>query len=391
MILELSAELFDGPTADERRSLVTLLSALDGLSEAHGILLSPLELESTPQSPLQRWLRSLSEEWQETALNLLEAGHRLNGASVPRDELQNDEGHRPGVWRRGGSLRARVERRAQSDWRELRLSLNDAIDLVHQPTTVVVENKRHDFEVVKRLATPSQGRHLRELTERPHGVQVESKSTGELTAWLNSLVDQSTLSGAEYRRLWKTWVLFDRDAGAADAREASPAVLKIIERCEAVTSRHGIPLSWVCLQRREIESYLPNEALRRSRLASAREAAGELIKWRRRGDRVGWAWAYDMKKGLLGDLRANIPADRLRLLKKRQEIPRADEIKAPFDQLQAAERRTLAWGFGEDVLNSALDAASPPDWLDLLGDEYDLGPDHQMPRAALVQSIFDRI
>lgn len=391
MILELSAELFDGPTADERRSLVKLLSALDRLPQAHGILITPIELGGAPEGRGQKWLSALPEEWRETALNLSEAGLWLEGTSASQEILTSDEAHRPAGWRRGGALRAGVERRPQSDWRGLRLTLNDAIDLVHQPTTVVVENKRHDFEVVMRLASHSQGRHLRELTDRPGGIQVESRATGELTAWLNSLVDQPTLSGAEFRRLWKTWVLFDRDAGTADAREASTAVLKIIERCEAVTSKHGIPLTWVCLQRREIESYLPDDALWGLPRPEAREAAGVLIKWRRSGDRLSWAWAYDMKKGLLGDLRASIPSDRLRLLKERKENPRMDEVKAPFDQLLPAERNALVGGFGKDVLHHALDTARPPDWLDLLGDEYDLGPDHQMPRAALVQSIFDRI
>lgn len=383
MILELSETLFDRSDSEERRLLRRLFGAVWD-EDLHIVELNRDANAPEARQAFEGWKRTLSGDQLEEVELALYRGELLRG-NIPEGPSDH-----PGAWRRAGALRVQVERRAASDWRALRLTLHDTMALLDEPVHLHLENSRHDYKFLLWLAEPAGRARLEAWARAPNKLVVSGAGTGELLSWFTTLARRDALSDDEYRRLWRSWVMFDLDASGEDARRPSADIERLIEQCEKVYQRHGVPLSWVCLQRREIESYLPSEALLRVP-RDRRDGASLLRGWRRRGDRQGWAHAFDMKKGLLGDLRSDLSPERRRMLKERRDLPRQTDLKAPFDTLSATERRALARGLGEDVLNGPLDAPRPPAWLEEIPDEYDQGPDHQLPRASLIQSIFDRM
>lgn len=384
MILTLSAVLFEGMTDVERTNFWALIYALVGSPIPHALLLDTAEDVSARRGPVAAWLAPESPDHQHLVRGLLERGPMV-AAAMPRGGESASEG----CWRRAGPLRVTVKRCVLSDWRVLQLTLADALLLLKEPVRLLLENSRNDLAFIRGLSGEAQRRRIGALEEAPEAPFVAGGGTGELEAALKPLAERDTLSEVELRRLWKTWVMFDMDAGAQDATQPSVASDRLVRWCEQIHTKHGVPLSWVRLQRREIESYLPDAALP---TRGERRATSDWIKAARSSpDLQRMVWAYDMKKGLLGDLSQSVTEDRRSSLKSRREVLRQDDLKPPFDTLDDASRSALAPGFGKNVLNDPLNAVSPPDWLELLGEEYDRGPTHQLPRAALIQSMFDRM
>lgn len=382
MILTLSSELFHGMTDEERPRFWSLVYELSAASVDHALLLE--NGEDLSQTAAPAWLSAEPQLHQGEVRRLLELGLLIR-AQQPAGGPSWSEGR----WRRAGPLRVRVERRTASDWPALRLSLADAVAILREPLRLVLENGRNDLGFVKYLSDAGTRELLRRLEDAPAGglIVAVSGGTGEVKEWLQGHAEADALSDVQLRRLWKTWVMFDMDAGRDDAAAPSEAIEEIMGLCETIAEKHGVPLSWVCLQRREIESYIPDQGLpnraARRRIKAARAAV----------DQQRWAWAYDMKRGLVGDLLDSVGEERRRELKRNNPalVPRPGELKRPFDALDDEVRSDLARGFGKKVLNGPLNEPEPPAWLDQLGDEYDRGPVHQLPRASLIQSLLDRV
>lgn len=384
MILHLAAEIFEATARDERKLLRLLLAQLDNPVEAHSLRIDPESAETDPTGPVMTWMKTLGDDDRDALRSAIELGPILEASVAGAPSAA------PMRWRRAGPLRVRTERRLSSDWPSLRLTLQDTLNLLREPIHLHLEDETNDRRFIERLATHQARADLRRLADPPTRMVIHGGGTGALERWLRPLVECDSLTPAERLHLWRSWVMFDKDAGHDDARNSSTTSLRLMDLCETIYSKHRIALTWVCLQRREIESYIPDRALRLLR-GPQRDAGWALQRMRERGDREAWAWALDLKQGLCGDLRSSVPESRRKQLKTPGQIPQPNELKAPFDALDAQQRKALAHGFGVQVLNRPLSATNPPDWLDELGDEYDRGPSSQLPRAELIQSIFDRI
>lgn len=386
MILRIAAAVFDEPSPEQSRSLLELVFHNQSGSQAPILRALPEQEELDGQGPFWRWLDGLGNR-RVDVLELFERGG-LEESMLPVAEPTV----RAGVWRRARAIDATVEARAVSDWPALRLTVADALDLVKEPVHFRLEDELNDMDFVGWLAPATMRVDLYALVRGAGRVQVHGGGTGGIKRWLDGLERKQELGSDEQRRLWRTWVLFDKDAGKRDAREPSESTKDLMASCERVIAKHGIPFTWVCLQRREIESYVPDDGLRRTGAQGSREAAKLIEAWRAHPNRQAFAWAYDMKKGLRGDLLPEVSSRRRAELESQQgAVPGGEELKEPFCQLPKDERRTLHNGFGEAVLNKSLRKEPPSSWLLQLGNEYDRGPSDQPPRQALVQSIFDRI
>lgn len=395
MILRLAASLFEAPSIQQSRLLRRLLQSLhgrDGDSLPPVLRIEPEAAETDEHGPFHGWLERQGEFGTDVR-ELLELG-KLSEATLPAAPLGLEVeawSHRSGAWRRALPLDVTVELRPQSDWPSLRLTLPDALDLVHEPLQLRLEDELNDRAFIGWLASAASRRDFLQLANAPARVQPHGGGTGGLKRWLDGLAQRRELSPDEQRRLWRTWVLFDKDAGALDAREPSSGSKALIELCEEVIRQHRIPFTWVCLQRREIESYVP-DGFRGNGVAGSMEAMKILRQWRSRPDRQELAWAYDMKEGLKGDLVPGLSKQRQAEIQASQHDPPAgNELKEPFKDLDKDTRRVLLCGFGDNVLNKPLHDSRAPDWLHQIAHEYDRGPAHQFPRLALLQSIFDRI
>jgi hypothetical protein len=116
----------------------------------------------------------------------------------------------------------------------------------------------------------------------------------------------------------------------------------------------------------------------------------QVIAWRSNHLQVAHAWALDLKNGLRGDLRADLPQADREALNKRTLPLAAHMLKLPFSQLAPADVSSLDNGLG-DRLGKALRAETDPVWACDLPAEYDRGPADQAPRGLLVMSLFDRM
>jgi hypothetical protein len=311
---------------------------------------------------------------------LSSAGSRVEGAS---DSAQ------PRRWHLPGPLEVRVERRLESDWRSRLLTLADAADLLREPVHLVLENERTELAFVRHLAGPTNGATLRTLLNRPGRITLHGGGRSEAKKWIDALAEDPP-TPATWRRMLRSWVLFDSDAGDSDVRNLSRNAIALIELCEKVVSIHGAGLSWVCLRRRELESYLPDSALAAEASAAQRLFVQKVISWRADSAWELWAWALDLKKGLRGDLREDLPKGERQDLKDQKIVLQPHMLKAPFSGLSSGDVATLERGLG-DKLGEALRAAADPNWAADIPAEYDRGPKDQAPRLLFVQSLFDRM
>jgi len=386
MILRIAADVFESPSEGETLSLLELI--FHDQSRAHGPILRlwPEHEELNDRGAFRRWLGHLGDRGPEVLALFNLGAVRESMLSVVQPS------YAVGVGRRSRMLDVRVESRPHSDWPALRLTVADALELVKEPIHLRLEDEYNDMAFVCWLAPPTTRDDLRVLLRDAGRVHTHGGGTGTIGRWLGRLEDEPVLQPDEQRRLWRTWVLFDKDAGAQDARDPSKTAKSLMLTCERVVAKHHIPFTWICLQRREIESYVPDEGLRSTGSTGSAKAAKLIRQWRAHPDRQAYAWAYDMKNGLLGDLVPEITSVRRTALRsKNAGPPGGGELKEPFRGLSKDERRILERGFGGNLLNGPLHENPPPRWLLEIGNEYDRGPVHQVSRQALLQSIFDRI
>jgi len=387
MRLVLERALFDVASGEEAIALVDLLTTVARDKHLHAVLTDPPYLPGGNNGPIDIWLTNRDpregDAFRAVLANglLIDATYALSGGAS--DSVQ------PRRWHLEGPLSVRVERRPMSDWRSRKLTLADAADLMHEPVHLVLENARTDRYFVCHLASPTDSTTLQALLEQPGRIMRHGGGSGEIKRWLEELT-KGTPTSATWRMVLRAWVLFDRDSGDSDACEISRSAKDIIEACEKVVASYGAGLSWVCLCRREIESYVPDRGLLAEALRDQSPFAQQVVSWRADPLRAPWAWALDLKKGLRGDLRNNLPkADRTALNDGTLPLE-AHMLKAPFAGLSSGDLIILDSGFGER-LSKALRETPPRSWTSDLRAEYDRGPADQAPRLSFVQSLFDRM
>lgn len=387
MRLFIDRALFESQSQAEAMGLIDLLGtvARDADAHPHAVLTNPLYQKGSDNGPTDAWLASRSPWERDAFQGLLDSGpvlHRNRALMEPSSDNQE-----PRRWKLEGSLTIRVERRSTSDWKNRRLTITDAADLLREPVHLVLENARTDLTFIRLLAGPTNTSVLQALAAQPGRITVHGGGAGESKKWLEALADAAP-APAIRRQLLRTWVLFDKDAGDADACSVSRVALDLMKLCERIVSTHGDGLSWICLLRREIESYVPDSALRSEALEAQTAFVHKIISWR--VTQQPWAWALDLKKGLRGDLRADLPERERRDLKDRKIPLEAHMLKAPFSRLHPGDVGTLDSGLG-DRLGEAFRAESLRAWAADLPAEYDRGPEDQTPRRSFVQSLFDRM
>jgi hypothetical protein len=351
MRITLDRVLFDVQSEAEAIALVDLLGTAVRDTHTHALLTDPLYVPVGDNQEIDTWLTDRSPHegnaYRTLFINGIQAAASLRSAPASGPRVPPAlEATQPRTWHLPGSLEIRVERRSTSDWGSRLLTVADAADLLREPVHLVLENARTDLAFLGHLAGPTNGATLRALVSRPAKIETHGGGGGEAKRWIEALT-RGALTAEKWRRMLRAWVLFDQDAGDADVRHPSANALALMKTCEGVVSAFGVGLSWICLRRREIESYVPDSGLRAESLAAHASLVQQVISWRANPLLAPHAWALDLKKGLRGDLRPALPtADRTAL--KERAIPLAAHmLKPPFDGLTPAEVISLDCGLSE--------------------------------------------
>lgn len=388
----LERALFAPRSGQEALCLLHLLIAAAEDFQHHAVQTDPPYVPGADNQEIDTWLRGRNPEEAAALRTVLESGNLVARAARMAEVTDRAV---PPWWHLAESFDLVVERRPASDWPNLRLTLADALKLSSEPLHLVLEHEWNDFAFVVHLAGPTDGPVIRGLKEDAR-LQVHGGGSMAKT-WLQELL-RSPGTDANWRRVLRTWVLFDQDSGDADAREPSTEAGRISQLCVEIQAAYGNRLSWACLRRREIESYVPDAGLQAIQAAKPDRAAmlQRILDWRRDPAFARHAWAFDFKRGLKGDLRANLPEATKQAVKQSGQV-QATMLKPPFAALTPQEVADLQTGLGDKHLNEAFKAAPP--WTARIPDEYDRGPfsqspdtdPDQAPRVELIQALIDRI
>lgn len=387
MRIILDSAIFNVQSSGHALALADLFASVARDVERHALLTDPPYILGGQNGQIDVWLSSRHPHEAQAFRAQLSAGLLVSSAR-PMGGGASDS-ISPRRWHLEGVLTIRVELRPDSDWQGRIVTVEDAAALLREPLHLVLENSRTDLAFLTVLAGPTNGATLRTLVDEPGRIVVHGGGGGETKKWIEALAATPPTAGS-WRRLLRTWVLFDRDSGAADARALSTTANDIIASCEDVTRVHGVGLSWICLLRREIESYVPDNGLLAEATATQAAFVQDVIAWRADPSLAANAWTIDLKKGLRGDLRATLPEAVRDDLKKNVVGLAPAMLKVPFSALPAADVLRLEFGLG-GRLADALRATPPRAWAPDLPAEYDRGPQDQAPRQLLVQSLFDRM
>lgn len=389
MRITLARALFDVQSGAEAIALLNLLGTAVHDVHDHALLTNPIYVPGDDNGEIDIWLSKRHPCEADAFRALLIKGIQVAAGS--RSEPEWDKEEQPRRWHLSGSLEIRVERRTESDWRSRVLTLADAVDLLREPVHLVLENTRTEPAFLRHLAGPTNGATLRTLMDQPGQVERHGGGSGEAKTWIEALTT-GTPTPAKWRRMLRAWILFDRDAADYDALAPSSGAVKLIVACEKVVSVYGVGLSWICLHRRELESYIPDRGLL-AQPDKNKALVDQIIAWRKDPVRQSWAWAFDLKNGLHGDRHpkwsAGLSEADTAAVKERKKTLEAHMLRNPFSGLSATEISTLS-SWLSDAIGTALRDTDPP-WASDLPDEYDRGPAGQAPRDLLVQSLFDRM
>lgn len=388
MRITLDRALFDVQSEAEAMALLDLLSTAVHDLHDHALLTDPIYQPGDDNGEIDSWLAQRSSFEANAFRALLTKG--ILSASGSRSQPAWDKKEQPRRWHLSGSLEIRVERRTESDWRSRVLTLADAVDLLHEPVHLILENTRTEPAFLRHLAGPTDGATLQKLLAQPGRIEKHGGGS-EAKPWIDALTKGGP-TPAKWRQMLRAWILFDQDAGDKDARAPSTSALRLMSACEKVVSDYGVGLSWICLRRREIESYIPDSGLLAQR-AEKKAFVDQVIAWRKDSERQSWAWALDLKNGLHGDRHSEwsvglskADADAISQRKKTLEPPM---LKAPFSGLSAMEINILSSPLSDAIGEALRD--TEPTWAADLPDEYDRGPSDQAPRDLFVKSLFDRM
>lgn len=387
MRLILDSALFDVQSEAEATALVDLFITVTRDPLHHALLTDPPYLHGAQNGQIDVWLDRRDPREASAFRRLLATGLFINAARPiggGASDLMS-----PRRWHLEGSLTFRVERRTESDWSGRALMISDAAGLLREPIHLVLENERTELAFVCVLAGSTNGGTLRALVDEPGRITVHGGGGGEAKKWIEALAESPPTS-AIWRRMLRTWVLFDKDAGDPDVCTPSSSAIVLLALCERVVSVHGPGLTWVCLCRREIESYVPNSGLLEESLPVHAPLVQQVISWRSDSLLASHAWAFDLKNGLRGDLRADLPQATRKALKDGTIPLAAHMLKPPFASLSPGDIISLDCGLTER-LGKALRTTPARAWTSDFPAEYDRGPTDQAPRDLFVQSLFDRM
>lgn len=361
MRITVDEEVFDAQSRAEAVALLRLLTTAVDEAPGHVVLTNPLYAPAGNNGPVDTWLSNLNPHAADAFRIMLENSVML--ASGPRNSPLADSS-RPRRWQLPGPLEVRVQRRANSDWPLRILNVLDAADLLSEPVHLVMENARTELAFLRLLAGPTNGATLSALLDRPGRVVPLGGGGGEAKSWIDALTN-GPQTAAKWRRMLRAWVLFDQDSGDPDARTPSLSALSLMESCEKVERMYGMGLPWICLRRREIESYIPDSGLHVMKTDRTRAFADQVIAWRADPALCAWAWALDLKSGLHGDRHPRwshglTEAD-VAAVKQGKKPLEAGMLKQPFSALPVSSIDTLKRGFG-DAIGTALRGDTDPSW-----------------------------
>lgn len=393
MRLILDSALFDEQSEAEATSLEDLLMTVARDRVHHALLTDPPYQQGAANGPIDVWLDRNRPPLASVFRRMLADGP-LVSANLPHGGGASDS-MSPRRWHLAGTLTVRVERRTECDWQRRLLTSSEAADLLREPVHLVLENDRTEPAFLRHLAGPTKGETLRSLMAQPGRIAIHGGGNGAVKQWIETLATGS-LTSEKWRQMLRAWVLFDHDAEDSDASKPSQNAVNLIEACEGVIAKFGSGLSWVCLCRREIESYVPDSGLLAQR-AEKTAFVNQIIAWRKEKEFAPLAWSLNLKKGLLGDLLPEWlggPSDIDRkAITGRTVVLDAHMLKPPFSGLSATEISALADGLG-DAIGRALRAENASAWMSDFPAEYDRGPGGpggQPDRDLFVQSLFDRM
>lgn len=387
MRIILDRALFDVRSDAEAMDLLHLLGTAVRDRHDHALLTNPIYAPGDDNGEIDIWLSKHVYE-ANAFRGLLIKGIQV--AAGPRSQPDRDKATLQ-TWHLPGPIAIRVERRPESDWRRRLLTLADAAALLREPVHLVLENTRTEPAFLRHLAGPMDGATLLTLLDQPGRVEMHGGGSGEAKKWISALTNGGP-TPEKWCRMLRAWVLFDRDAADDDALAPSKGAVALINACEKVVSDYGVGLSWVCLRRRELESYVPDSGLR-DQAAKNKAFVDQVIAWRKDPTRKMWAWALDLKKGLHGDRNskwsAGLSDADVDAVNKREKILEAHMLRTPFSGLSAIEISALSSCLSDIIGKSLRD--TDPAWASDLPDEYDRGPSDQAPRLSLVKSLLDRM
>jgi hypothetical protein len=217
----------------------------------------------------------------------------------------------------------RVEATASPQWEDpvAVLPLDDALALLRERLGILVENAANDWSFLLGIMRPWERDRIQRAVEQDWAVALHGGG-GTLKAQLEMRL-------AINRKKLRTFVMFDSDRRHPD--ELDPAWMpQYPESCDAVEvealTRAQLPHRYWRLQRRFIESYMPEPELRGGASKIASMDTIEAFYRMSRDQR----WYFNMKKGFKGD-------------EPKENRHRCRDLYAIVD---ASEREALNMGFG---------------------------------------------
>jgi hypothetical protein len=282
---------------------------------------------------------------------------------------------------------------SQSDWKQARIQLCDAVRLLRMPLGLLLENRRADLHFLLALAPPTQRQQLQSALEKGWVEVLHGGGLEEMQALIEELQVNVSQNINRLARLLRLWVMFDRDSDRHDRTQCSSASLRLQELCAGVSMPEGYcwSLSYYQLGRRTIENYLPEPLLRQWQLAAyggektkRRQAVNALCELRK--IRPLAAHQLNMKRGLYGDL--DVIAQKA--IRDSGRDIQDHELDQLFQGLPKWVRKALSQGFGKDV--ARFFAQEHPGFEEAFRSEFDRHRKHSEPsRQVILDSLFARL
>jgi len=205
------------------------------------------------------------------------------------------------------------------------IALSHALQLVHAPLSIYVENSRNDRSFLLSVCTDSQNDYLTKLERNGEIRFINGGGISELLQQLDAEHQNGILRPEE------SFVLFDSDSLLPGRISDQAAALK--EKCEQLNLKHQ------CLKRRAIENYLTKSTLRYWTYVKSGKRASPQYKARTEAFtayiemKPDFRNHFNMKHGINGD-------------KARKDLPKGVDLYAG---ISAEHQLALAEGFGRDV------------------------------------------
>ena len=280
----------------------------------------------------------------------------------------------------------------QSDWPNKILGLEDAWRFVRTPLEALLENERGDWHFLHRIATSTQRDLLDDAIGRGALAIRQGGGIGELKKSVKALYDDPEELGIRVRRL-RTWVMFDRDADPTDNRNPDNVAIQTASACSEQITTDPWHLKFHRLERRHIESYLPDRLLgtwARSKRHNLQAAAQRLKDLRETNPDA--ADSLHMKNGLLMAFDKEVRtesryASSPSRTKRQEDEARLSDWPEPWAGIAPDVRADLLAGFGGNIA-SLYESATPGYDVDF---RTEFGLREGISANELVNSLLERI